>query len=69
MAATRPGCDIAIMGPSASMLPDAFFKRGVRAMGGVQVTHADDLLEILAVGGLGYHFFGKAADQFTMVAR
>lgn len=69
MAAARTGCDIAVMGPSASMLPDAFFKRGVRAMGGVPVTHTDDLLDILAVGGSGYHFFRKSADQITLVAQ
>jgi uncharacterized protein (DUF4213/DUF364 family) len=65
--AARPGCEIAVMGPSASMLPEPFFTRGVRVMGGVLVKRADRLLDILAVGGSGYHFFGKAADQFTLI--
>ena len=52
-----------MVGPTASMLPDAFFRRGVYAVGGVRVTDPDPLLDILAEGGSGYHFFGKYAES------
>ena len=52
-----------VTGPTVSMLPDAFFKRGVTTLGGIAVTDADELLDLLCEGGSGYHFFGKSAQQ------
>lgn len=59
----RPGAEIIVTGPTVSMLPDAFFKRGVTTLGGIAVTDADKLLDLLCEGGSGYHFFGKSAQQ------
>jgi PAS domain S-box-containing protein len=53
-------------GPTASMLPDAFFKRGVTSLGGILVQKPDELLDIISEGGSGYHFFGKAADRLVI---
>jgi uncharacterized protein (DUF4213/DUF364 family) len=65
--AARPDAKIVVVGPTASMLPDAFFRRGVYAVGGVRVIDPDPLLDILSEGGSGYHFFGKAAEKVAMV--
>ena len=59
----KPGAEIIVTGPTVSMLPDAFFKRGVTSLGGIVVTKADELLDLLCEGGSGYHFFGKYAEQ------
>ncbi len=59
----KPGAEIIVTGPTVSMLPDAFFKRGVTTLGGIAVTDADELLDLLCEGGSGYHFFGKSAQQ------
>ena len=59
----KHGAEILVTGPTASMLPNAFFKRGVTMLGGIQVTHADELLDIISEGGSGYHFFGKYAER------
>lgn len=59
----KPGAHIVIVGPTASLLPDAFFKRGVDIIGGISVTNPDELLDLLAEAGSGYHFFGKSADR------
>jgi uncharacterized protein (DUF4213/DUF364 family) len=64
--AAKPNAEIAIMGPTASFLPEPLFKRGVRVIGGVQVTEPDMLLKILASGGSGYHFFDKYADRIVI---
>ena len=53
-------------GPTASMLPDAFFKRGVTMMGGIVATKPDELLDVIAEGGSGYHFFGKSAERMVI---
>lgn len=63
-----PKAEILVTGPTASMLPDAFFAHGVTMLGGIQVTHADELLDIISEGGSGYHFFGKYADR-TVIRR
>ena len=59
----KPGAEILVTGPTASMLPDAFFRRGVTSLGGIQVTKPDELLDIISEGGSGYHFFGKSAER------
>jgi len=62
----RPGAQVIIVGPTASMLPDAFFRRGVHAIGSITVTDSDQLLDILAEGGSGYHFYGKSAERLVL---
>jgi uncharacterized protein (DUF4213/DUF364 family) len=59
----KPEAQIIVVGPTASMLPDAFFSRGVKVIGGITVTHPDELLDILAEAGSGYHFYGKSAER------
>ena len=55
-----------MVGPTASMLPDAFFRRGVTVIGGVVVTDADRVLNVIAEAGSGYHFFGKGAEKVVI---
>ena len=62
----KPGAQIVVTGPTASMLPDAFFKRGVTMMGGILVTDPDEVLDIISEGGSGYHFFGKSAERLII---
>lgn len=54
---------IVVTGPTVSMLPDAFFKRGVTVIGGIIVTKSDEVLDVISEGGSGYHFFGKSAER------
>jgi uncharacterized protein (DUF4213/DUF364 family) len=66
LASAKPGAQIIVVGPTASMLPGAFFRRGVTVLGGDLVSRPDDLLDILSEGGSGYHFFGKSADRIII---
>ncbi|MGB8433987.1 MAG: DUF364 domain-containing protein [Burkholderiales bacterium] len=69
LAAAKPGATIVVVGPTASISPEPLFRRGVSLVGGVDVTDPDLLLDLLAEGGSGYHFFGKAADRIVMDPR
>jgi uncharacterized protein (DUF4213/DUF364 family) len=69
LAAAKPGAQIIVVGPTASLSPQALFRRGVTLVGGVDVTDPDLLLDMLAEGGSGYHFFGKAAQRIVMMPR
>lgn len=62
----KPGAEIAVMGPTAGFLPEPLFARGVRVVGGVWVRKPDELLEILAAGGSGYHFFDSLATRIVL---
>jgi len=69
LASARPGAEIAVMGPTASMVPEPMFERGVRLMGGVWVKRPDELLDVLAAGGSGYHFLDTLVDRIVIEKR
>lgn len=58
--------EILVTGPSVSMLGPAFFSLGVSVLGGVVVTKPDELLDVIAMGGSGYHFFEKFAHRCVL---
>jgi uncharacterized protein (DUF4213/DUF364 family) len=59
----KPGATVIVVGPTASMLPEAFFRRGVSVLGGVMVTDPDRVLNVISEAGSGYHFFGNGAER------
>jgi len=64
--AAKPGAEIAVIGPTVGFLPEPLFARGVRVVGGIWVKKPDDLLERLAAGGSGYHFFDSLAVRIVL---
>ena len=62
----KEGAEIIVVGPTASILPDAFFRRGIKKIGSVAVTKPDELLDILAEAGSGYHFYEKSASKIVI---
>jgi len=62
----KPKAPVVLVGPTASMLPEAFFRRGVVAVGGVMVNDPDRVLDVIAEGGSGYHFFEKGAERLVI---
>lgn len=64
----RPGMKVAVIGPTAPLLVTPFAQRGVTHIGGARVRDPDVLLDILAEGGSGYHFFGSLVERLTLHA-
>lgn len=62
----KPGAEAAVIGPTAPLIAEPYRERGVTAVGGTRVLAADELLELLAEGGSGYHFFGKTVERVTL---
>lgn len=69
LALARPDATVVVVGPTASTLPQAFFRRGVDILGGVLVNDPDALLDVLAEAGSGYHFFGRWAERIVIRRR
>jgi uncharacterized protein (DUF4213/DUF364 family) len=65
----RPDARIVVVGPTVSLLPDAFLRRGVDVLGSVRVTAPDEFLDVLSEGGSGYHFFGHSAKKVVLVRK
>ena len=65
----KADAEVILVGPTASMLPDAFFWRGISKIGGIVVTDADKLLDTLSEAGSGYHFYGKSAERLVIVKK
>lgn len=57
----------AIIGPTASLLPDAFFKRGVNVMAGVRILNPDRMLKLLKQGGSAYHLLRECSEKIAFV--
>jgi hypothetical protein len=51
------------------MIPDAFFKRGVRVMAGVRISNADVMLKILKQGGSAYHLLKGSSEKIALVSK
>lgn len=66
LAVARPSARIAIVGPTVTMVPDAFLSRGCSILGGIRISDPDAFLDVLAEGGSGYHFFGKSAQKIVL---
>lgn len=66
LALARPDATVVVVGPTASTLPQAFFRRGVDVLGGVLVNDPDVLLDVLSEAGSGYHFFGRSAERVVI---
>lgn len=62
----KPGAQAAVIGPTATLVAAPYRARGVTVVGGTRVRAADELLEMLAEGGSGYHFFGKTVERVTL---
>jgi uncharacterized protein (DUF4213/DUF364 family) len=66
IALARPSARIVVVGPTVTLVPDAFFGRRCDILGGVKVIDPDAVMDILAEGGSGYHFFGKSTVKVTL---
>jgi uncharacterized protein len=69
LALARPTAGVTMVGPTVSLLPDAFLRRGADILGTVRITDPDAFLDILAEGGSGYHFLGRTAQKVVLVRR
>lgn len=66
LAPLRPGVQVAVIGPTATLLAQPFARCGVTVVGGTRVRDAGALLAVLAEGGSGYHFFGKSVERVCL---
>jgi uncharacterized protein (DUF4213/DUF364 family) len=57
----------ALIGPTSSLLPDAFFKRNVQIMAGLRIGDPDLMIKILKQGGSGYHLLQQCAEKIAFV--
>jgi uncharacterized protein len=65
----KPNARVTMVGPTVSLLPDAFLRRGADILGTIRITDPDAFLDMLAEGGSGYHFLGRTAQKVVLVRR
>lgn len=66
IALARPEARIVVVGPTVTMVPDAFFEAGCQMLGTIRIAEPDQFLDVLAEGGSGYHIFGKSARKILL---
>ena len=69
LALANPAARVTMVGPTVTMLPDAFLRRGADVLGTVRITAPEDFLDILAEGGSGYHFLGRSAQKVVLMRK
>jgi uncharacterized protein (DUF4213/DUF364 family) len=69
LALASPAARITMVGPTVTMLPDAFLHRGADVLGTVRITAPDEFLDLLAEGGSGYHFLGRSAQKVVLMRK
>jgi uncharacterized protein (DUF4213/DUF364 family) len=57
----------AIIGPTASMIPDAFFKEGIQVMAGVRILEPNLMIKILKQGGSAYHLLRECSEKIAFI--
>jgi uncharacterized protein (DUF4213/DUF364 family) len=61
------GIRTAMIGPTASMIPHAFFKKGVHMMAGVRILDPDLMIKILKQGGSAFHLLKECSEKNAFV--
>ncbi|MEZ4908297.1 MAG: DUF364 domain-containing protein [Saprospiraceae bacterium] len=56
-----------VIGPSASMVPDIFFRNDINMIGGTLITDVDKLFQLVSQGAAGYHLFEYCAEKITLI--
>jgi len=64
---TKAGQELLVAGPSAGVVPDVLFSRGVHMIGATRITDPGRLLDLVAEGGSGYHLFRYCAQKITIL--
>ncbi len=67
LALCRRDARVVVVGPTVSLLPAAYLRRGADVLGGVRVTSPVEFLDVLSEGGSGYHFLGRSAEKVVLV--
>ena len=57
----------AIIGPTASMIPDAFFRRGISVMAGVRISDPERMATVFRQGGSAFHLFKDCCEKIAFV--
>lgn len=65
----KNGIRVGIIGPTASMIPDAFFKKDVQIMAGVQISNPDLMIKILKQGGSAYHLLQRCSQKIAFMKK
>jgi uncharacterized protein (DUF4213/DUF364 family) len=65
----NPAARVTMVGPTVTMMPNAFLRRGADVLGTVRITAPEEFLDILAEGGSGYHFLGRSAQKVVLVRK
>lgn len=59
------GKRMAVIGPTASMLPHAFFDKGASVLAGVHILDPDGMIKILKQGGSAYHLLKECSEKIA----
>lgn len=67
LSAASPFTSIIVTGPSAGILPEIMFEKGVDIIGATRITKPELLFDVVSQGGAGYHLFEYCAKKISIL--
>jgi uncharacterized protein (DUF4213/DUF364 family) len=58
---------VILVGPSAGLLPEVLFLKGIDIIGSLRITDTDAAMRTVAEGGTGYHLFKYGAEKISVL--
>jgi uncharacterized protein len=62
-----PACQVVVVGPSSSFIPDILFRHHVNIIGSLRIFDKSKLFEVVSEAGAGFHLFRYCAKKICMV--
>ncbi|PUA34225.1 MAG: hypothetical protein B9J98_01140 [Candidatus Terraquivivens tikiterensis] len=59
--------EVLVVGPTASMIPDPLFKRGVTVVGGIRITDVERMLRVVSEAGGTRALLRTCSERYTIV--
>ncbi len=56
-------CQVVLVGPSSSFIPDILFKNKVNLVGAIRITDPGKVMQLVSEGASGFHFFKHSCAE------
>jgi len=60
-------CQLAVVGPSSSFIPDVLFENKVNIVGAIKITNPEKIFKLVGEAAAGFHLFKSCAEKICII--